>query len=56
MAAAPHDLPNASTLALMLKFRFNFQNSIRSLPLALNNISRLRIDDCWGAVDECSDG
>lgn len=56
MTAAPLDTPNASALALMLKFRFNFQNLIRSLPSALNNISCLRIDGCWGTVDECSDG
>lgn len=42
-----------AALALMLKFRFNFQNSIHSLPWALNNISCLRRD---GTVGECSDG
>lgn len=56
VAAATLDLPNASTLALMLKFWLNFQNLIRSLPSALNNISCLRIDGCRGTVDECSDG
>lgn len=53
VAAAPLVLPNTSALALMLKFRFNFQNLIRSLPSALNNISCLRRD---GAMGECSDG
>lgn len=40
-------LANASTLLLMLKFWFNFQNLIHSLPSALNNISCLSIDGCW---------
>jgi hypothetical protein len=56
VTAVPLDLPNASILALMLKFRFNFQNLICSLSSALNNISCLRIDGCWGTMDECSDG
>lgn len=56
MAAAPLDLPNAGALALMLKFQFNFQNLIRSLPSALNNISCLRITGCWGTADVHSDG
>lgn len=56
MTAVSLDSPNASILALTLKFRLNLHNLIHSLPSALNNISCLRIDGCRGTVGKCSDG